>query len=184
MPRGKKGKKKTVRRRRRSVGAMSLNVKSPLMTFGPMVAGFFLGDTINNAIDNALPDTKVSQTVKGIAEGGIGGALVFMKLGPRKTPVELIAGGVMLGAGVRRMLKVAGVIQGIGSYGAVPVIAARRSHHRMNGYGAVPVIGNGYTPNRNLAGSLNGVGGYNVPPVPSGVMAGVNVGSGGSECMQ
>lgn len=186
-------KKKPAKRkpvRRRSVGAMALNVKNPLLTFGPMLGGFLMGDTINDKIDTMLPDDKVSQKAKGIGEGGLGAALVFAKLGKKKTPVELIAGGVLLGAGVRRLLKEFGVIQGIGGYHSVPVVAARH-RSRLNGYGAVPVIGNGYVTNKGLNGALNGVGGYAVPAPPSSVMAGIgSAGSGsgmvsnGSDCMQ
>lgn len=175
-------KRKPVRRRR--VGATALNVKNPIVMFGPIVGGFLLGDKINTAIDTALPDDKVGQKTKGILEGGIGAALVFMKIGKKKTVVEMVAGGVLAGAGVRRLLKEFGIITGIGGYQSVPVVARR--HHQLNGYGSVPVIGNGgYTTSKySLNGALNGVPGYAVPS-PAGssnVMGGV--GNNGSECMQ
>lgn len=191
MPRKRKGSKKRQSVRRRRVGAMALNAKSPLVMYGSMAAGFFLGDTLNTAIDKPLPDTTVSQKTKGMIEGGLGAALVFMKIGPTKKPLEVIAGGVLLGAGVRRLLKEFGVIQGIGGYQSVPVVAARH-RSRLNGYGSVPVIGNGYkTSQYSLNGALNGVGGYAVPQ-PAGsanVMNGVGSGSGisnttGSNCME
>lgn len=190
MPKKKKAAKRKTSVRRRRVGAMALDVKNPLVMFGPMVGGFLLGDKINGAIDTALPDDKVGQKAKGIGEGGIGAALVFLKIGKKKTPIEMIAGGVLLGAGVRRLLKEFGVIQGIGGYSSVPVVAARH-RSRLNGYGSVPVIGNGqqgYNTNRGLNGALNGVPGYAVPAPPSSIMAGIgsasNVGAGGSDCMQ
>lgn len=188
MPKKKKAAKRKTSVRRRRVGAMALDVKNPLVMFGPMVGGFLLGDKINGAIDTALPDDKVGQKAKGIGEGGIGAALVFLKIGKKKTPIEMIAGGVLLGAGVRRLLKEFGVIQGIGGYQSVPVVAARH-RSRLNGYGAVPVIGNGYSPNRvALNGALNGVPGYAVPAPPASVMNGIGSGSGvsnaGSDCMQ
>lgn len=188
MAKRKTAKKRKTTVRRRKVGAMALDVKNPLVMFGPMVGGFLLGDNINTAIDNMLPDDKVSQKAKGIGEGGIGAALAFMKIGRKKTPVEMIAGGVLLGAGVRRLLKEFGVIQGIGGYHSVPVVAAKH-RSRLNGYGAVPVIGqSGYVVNRGLNGALNGVPGYAVPAPPSSVMNGIGSGSGvtntGSDCMQ
>lgn len=189
MPKGRKGSKKTRKtvRRRSKVGAMSLNANSPLVKYGPIAAGFFLGDTINDKIDTMIPDDKMSQKTKGMLEGGLGAALAFAKLGKKKTVVEEIAGGVFLGAGVRRLLKEFGVIQGIGGYAAVPVVAARH-RSRLNGYGSVPVIAGGYTTNRALNGALNGVPGY-TPNPPANVMAGIgSTGSGlsndGSNCMQ
>lgn len=200
MPKAKKkGSKKKSTVRRRKVGALALNASSPLVMFGPMVGGFLLGDKINDAIDKALPDDKVGQKAKGMIEGGLGAALVFMKLGKKKTVVEMVAGGVLAGAGVRRLLKEFGVITGIGGYQSVPVVA-RRHTKMLNGYGKVPVIGNnggGYkTSQYSLNGALNGVGdgGYQVPMAAgsSNVMSGFNSGSGsgsglsacGSECMQ
>lgn len=191
MPKAKrKGSKAKKTVRRRKVGATALNASNPLVMFGPMVGGFLLGDKINTAIDNALPDDKVGQKTKGILEGGIGAALVFMKLGKKKTVVEMVAGGVLAGAGVRRLLKEFGIITGIGGYQSVPVVA-RRHQKQLNGYGSVPVIGNGgyKTSQYSLNGALNGVGGYQVPLAAgsSNVMNGFGSGSGisnnGSDCM-
>ncbi len=184
----KKAKKKSSTTRRRKVGAMALNVSSPLVMYGPIAGGFLMGDKINDQIDKMLPDDKVGQKIKGGLEGGIGAALVFMKLGKKKTVIEVVAGGVLLGAGVRRLLKEFGIITG---YQSVPVVAKRH----LNGYGAVPVVGNGgyKTARTSLNGALNGVfNGYQVPPVPYGaganVMGSTGSGSGlmanGSECMQ
>jgi hypothetical protein len=178
-----KKRKSPVRRR---VGATALNLKNPIVMYGPIVGGFLMGDMINNAIDKALPDDKVGQKIKGGAEAGIGAALVFMKLGKKKTIIEVVAGGVLAGAGVRRLLKEFGIITGIGGYQSVPVLGRRAG---VNGYGAVPVIGNGYKTSRT---ALNGVlnGGYQVPQVPSklNVMGSTGSGSGlnnsGSDCMQ
>lgn len=180
----KKAKAKS-KPRRHKVGAAALNLSNPLVMYGPIAGGFLLGDKLNDAIDKALPDDKVGQKLKGGAEAGLGALLVFMKLGKKKTVPEVIAGGVLLGAGVRRLLKEFGVITG---YQSVPVVAKRQ----LNGYGAVPVVGNGGYKTSRVA--LNGVfNGYQVPGVPygaAGVMGSTGAGSGsglvsnGSECMQ
>jgi len=180
MAKAKKAKSKKPARRR--VGAAALNLKNPLVMYGPIAGGFFLGDKINDMIDKALPDDKVGQKIKGGLEGGIGAALVFMKMGKTKSVPEVLVGGVLLGAGVRRLLKEFGIITG---YQSVPVVARRN----VNGYGAVPVVGNGGYKTSRVA--LNGVfNGYQVPPVPAGssnVMGSTGSGSGlsasGSECM-
>lgn len=157
----KKRKGKATRRRRR-IGGMKLSASNPLVKFGSMGAGFLLGDKINPAIDKMTG--TMDPKIVGAGEAGIGAALVFMKLGKKPASViQVIAGGVLLGAGAKRLLKAFGIMNGIGGYGSVPVIGQRR----LNGYGAVPVIG-GYTPNMNLAGVLNG--GYTVPSSSLNVM--------------
>jgi len=92
-----------------------------------------------------------------------------MKLGKKKTAVEVISGGLLLGAGVKRLAVSLGIMNGVLSgYGQVPVIGNRR----MNGYGKVPVIGNnGYSPST----SLNG---YQVPRSPSIMGSAYGNGSG------
>lgn len=188
MPKTKRkgSKKKTTTRRK--VGAAALNLKNPMVAILPVAGGFFLGDMINDKIDTLLPDDKLSQKAKGMVEGGLGAALILMKIGKKKTAVEVVAGGVLAGAGLRRLLKEFGVLNGIGGYQSVPAIA-NRERRRLNGYGAVPVVGNGgyKTSQYQLNGSLNGVGGYNVPPVPAGVGVMGSTGSGlnsGSDYMQ
>ena len=116
---------------------------------------------------------------------GIGGLLLMRK---KSQPALKYAGGVLLGAGLKRALKVLGVVSG---YQSVPVIG--RSH-RMAGYQSVPVIGRtitppqlaGYTPPQ-LAGYIpagSGVSGYRPAGSGVGVMGrignieGANSGSG------
>lgn len=185
MPRKRKAnKRKSVRRRR--VGATALNANNPMVKLGSVAAGFLLGDKINGAIDTALPDDKVGQKTKGLIEGGLGAALVFMKMGRKKTTIEVVAGGILAGAGARRLLKEFGIITGMGGYDSVPVVARR--HHQLNGYGSVPVIagGNGgyKTSQYALKGALNGIGGYQVPLAAGSSNVMGSVGQGGSECMQ
>jgi hypothetical protein len=174
-------RKKTTRRRssRRRVGAVALNAKSPMVQIGAAAAGFLLASTINPLIDK-VTGTMDAKLV-GAGQTGVGAALMFMKLGKKKSTMEVVAGGVLAGAGAKRLLQAMGVINGFES---VPVIGQRMLKSSMNGYGAVPVIGNGYTvPNR-----MNGVfNGYNVPPVPKtqvmGSVQGSGYNNGGSDYM-
>lgn len=151
------------RRRHHRVGALALAPASPLVKFGSIAAGYFLlGDKINDAIAKATGD-KVSGKVVGAAEGGLG--FLLMTKG-KKTVIKTALGGLLVGAGLKKLLKEFGVITG---YGGVPVVG-----NRVNGYGRVPVVGSpagysqqGYTPSIQLAGALNG---YNVPPVPPSII--------------
>lgn len=173
MAKRKKAKKAT--RRRRRVGALAMSASSPLVMYGSMAAGFLMGDTINAQIDK-ITGTADAKIV-GAAEAGIGAALVYMKLGKKKSVAEVAVGGILVGAGAKRLAKTFGLINGIGGYNRVPVVS---------GYGSVPVLGkasvNGYIPQ---SGSLNGAfNGYAVPkPAHTAIMgnssgSGYNSGSG------
>lgn len=168
----KKGRKPTPRRRRVGAAGMALNAESPLVMLGAAIGGFLLADKINPLID------KVTGTMDGklvgAVEGGLGAALLLMKFGPgKKSMLQVIPGGVLAGAGAKRLLREFGVINGIGGYGAVPVIGRKMLKGALNGYGQVPVVA-GYTPNQ----ALNGMGSYQVPPVPKTNVMGSTYGSG------
>lgn len=171
----KHGRRSTTRRRR--IGAMALNAKSPMVQIGSLAIGFLMGDQINAMVDK-VTGTMDAKLV-GAAEGGLGAALMFMKIGAKKSALEVGAGGVLAGAGVKRLLKAFGVINGIGGYQSVPVIGRKMlPASSMQGYGAVPVV-SGYQVPR-----LNGVfNGYKVPG--NSVMG--SIGSSGlttgSDCM-
>ncbi len=157
----KKGSKKTTRRRRR-IGAMSLAAGSPLVKFGSIAAGYLLGDTINQQLIDKIFGTPTDpvKTGKTIAIGqiGLGGALLFLKLGGKKSMLVEAGAGILLGAGLKRAMVVfktgATTMSG---YGDVPVIGAYRTPGQLGrkagGYGDVPVIG-AYNP----ASALNGTG--------------------------
>lgn len=132
-------KKKSYRRRR--VGAMSLNAKSPVVIVGSAVAGYLLADKINEAVDKALikvmPDkttpTVLSSTGKTVATvGSLALGAVLIKMG-KPNLIKTVVGGIIAGAGVKRAAKSAGLIKG---YQNVPVIGRRAA-----GYQAVPVLG-------------------------------------------
>ena len=150
-------KKKTAKRktsRRRRIGA--INPSSPLVKFGSIGAGYFLGNKIDEMLVKVTGD-KVDGKILAAAQAGLG--LMLMMKG-KKTAMKQIAGGVLLGSGARKGLREFGVING---FDDVPVIA---------GYRDVPVISGYNVP----SGKLNG---YNVPqPVHKTVLAGINDGSG------
>jgi hypothetical protein len=154
----RKGARRTSRRRR-SIGAMNLNPTSPIVQIGAAALGFVFGDKINAGLDHVTG--TLDPKIVGAGQIGLGAALVFMKLGKKKTIVEVLGGGVLAGAGIKRELKAFGIINGIGGYGAVPVLNGRK---QIAGYNKVPVLNGGF-----MTPSLNGVfNGYNVPAVPSG----------------
>lgn len=174
--------KKTKRRHHR-VGAMSLNPKSTLVRVAAVAAGYFLGDTINSAIDSVIPASIFpvpvatnpptapatgfaalgfnQDTIVGAAEGGLGAMLLLSK--GKASIIKTGAGGILAGAGIHRLLKKAGIVTG---YQSMPVIG----RHLMAGYQSMPVIGKTPAQLRGLPGQLEGfrVNGYNAQG--SGVM--------------
>lgn len=158
MANRRKTKKKATRRRRR-VGAMALTASNPLVKYGSMAAGFFVADDINQGIDKftGTMDAKA----KGAITSGIGAGLVFMKLGKKKTVVETVAGGLLIGAGAKRLLKEFGIMNG---FRAVPAVNGAMPK-RLNGYQNVNVL-NGY-PTARIP-----MNGYKVPGGVSTSLAG------------
>ena len=156
-----KRSKRSKARGRRRVGAAKLNANNPIVKFGSIALGFFLSEKINAPIVKAV-GTKLDGKIIGAAEAGAGAWLTFGK--GKKTMLKTVAGGVLLGAGVKKAMTEFG-IGGFGGYGRVPVVAGA--------YGRVPVLA-GYTPNNTLNG-------YNTNATLNGkakVMAGVTPGSG------
>jgi len=138
MARRKRSRARKTSRRRR-VGAMSLNASNPAVMFGSLAAGFLLvGKPLNDAVDKLMKIDPITgdptkSKIIGAAEAGIG-AMLLMKKG-RKTMPEVVAGGILFGAGLKRLLKEFGV---------------------MGGFRKVPVIGNYSVP-------AAGLGAYSVP---------------------
>lgn len=182
-----KRRKKPGRRRSRRVGAFGFGKKDTGLKLAALAGGFFLGNSINSGIDKLL--TKVTpattttptqtsstpQTLAMVGEIGLGGLLLMRKKSGGINTGLKIAGGLLAGAGIKRALKVMGVMSG---YQAVPVIG----RHRMGGYQSVPVIGRGQTPPQ-LAGTPAQLQGYRVngyTPAGSGVMGSIGCCEGGS----
>jgi hypothetical protein len=155
-----KAKKSGGTKRRKKVGAMSLTANSPLVKFGSIAIGYLMGDTLNQKLIDKLFGTPTDpvKTGKMVAIGqiGLGGALVFLKLG-KKSLVSEVAGGLLIGSGIKRAMVVfkegATTMSG---YGDVPVIGQYRTPGQLGrkvaGYGDVPVIG-AYAPNSSLNGT-------------------------------
>jgi hypothetical protein len=137
-------KSKSKKRHHRRVGAASLNPGSPLVKLATVAAGFLLADKINapiNKLNTIAPtattpgSTRLDPTIVMAGEIGAGALLLFSKrragaMGMAKT----VAGGLLVGAGLKRALSQFGVISG---YQSVPVIGRRG----VGGYQQVPVIG-------------------------------------------
>lgn len=156
MAKKRKKARKTTRRRR--IGGV-MNPNGPIVKFGSIGAGYFLGDKINDAVDKATGGKVDGKIVAGVMAAA-GAYLAFGK--GKKTVAKQVAGGVLLGAGVKKGLKEFGVLNGFDS---VPVLA---------GYKSVPVL-NGYSTQRT---AMNG---FNVPaPLHRSVMGSVAAEASGS----
>lgn len=172
-------RKRKHKRRYRRVGAMGFGGKKDTgMKLLAVAGGFLLGDTINTQLNKVLPKTKnpttnvdePNETIGIAAEVGLGGLLLMRK--KSSMPVTL-AGGVLAGAGLKRLAKKMGFMSG---YQSVPVIGK----HKMAGYQSVPVIGamppqlSGRMPSQLQGFRVNGY----VPVGSAGVMNGFDGGSG------
>lgn len=144
----KRRKQKTHRRRRR-IGALALNASSPLVKYGSVAAGYFLGDKINGMIDQATGG-KVDEKLVAGAELLAGFMLAFGK--GRKSTLKTVAGGILAGAGAKKAMQSFGILNGFRS---IPVLSGYNVPEALpaslNGYGDVPVVS-----------------GYNVPPAVVG----------------
>lgn len=139
-----KRKAKKTTRRRRKMGALAMKANSNIVKLGAIALGYFMGDKINDTIMSATGGKIDGKIVAG-AEAGLGALLLLSKGKP--SMIKTIGGGVALGAGLKKLLKEFGIINGIGGYGNVPVVGRRR----INGYGNVPVVG-AYSSPGTLAG--------------------------------
>lgn len=137
MAKSKTKKKKTVRRRR--IGSMGkLNPASPIVTYGSIAAGFVMGTKIDTMLAKVIP-AGVDPKIVGVGEIGIGALLVYSK--GKKTMLKTVAGGVLLGAGIKKTMTAFG-IGNIGGYQMVPAVS---------GYSKVPAV-SGYTPGQGMNG--------------------------------
>jgi len=163
---------KKAKKTKRRVGS-KMNPSSNTVKLIAVGAGYFLGDTVNSLLDKIIPasvsapatpptTTGAFDVKKYIVPGaqiGIGGLLL---LKGRPTMIKVLAGGVLAGAGLKRLLIATGTVTG---YQSVPVVGARRN--RMAGYQSVPVVGGIPSQLAGQPGQLQGgfrVNGY----VPTG----------------
>jgi len=155
MARRKKAKKST--RRRRIGAAGKLNANSPIVKFGSMAAGYFLGDKINEQIEKITGDKMDGKIVAGLevlAGLVLNKTIKLGKSGGKPSLPLVVVGGVLAGAGLKKGLAEFGVINGFYS---VPVLNGYRSVPVLNGYNPTPGASlNGYrVPNRQVMGGVN-----------------------------
>lgn len=115
MARRKKTKKSSPRRRR--VSGVALNAKNPLIAYGAIAAGYFMGEKVNELVEKATGTLDPKIVAAGEVVAGI---LLRSKM---KGAVGTIAGGVLIGAGAKKGLQAFGVISGL------PVVG----NYRING---------------------------------------------------
>lgn len=164
---------------RRSVGAFRLGGGDTGMKLLAIGAGYFLGDTINDMVDKVLPKTtdatpvptQSGQTMAVVGEIGLGGLLLMKKKSGQTGMLMGVAGGILIGAGAKRALKVMKVITG---YQSTPVIGMPM--RRAAGYQNTPVIGGNVTPGQLTGRTPMQLSGYRSQG--SGVGAYTNQGSG------
>jgi hypothetical protein len=135
----KKASKKTSRRRRR-IGATALNMKSPLVKYGSIAAGFLMANAINTPLDNVIP-TNIDSKLVAAGQIGIGAALAFKK---QQSMITTVGGGILIGAGIKRAMSAFG----IGGFQSVPVVGSSR----VGNFQSVPVLGNYKTAPVAMAG--------------------------------
>ncbi len=117
-----------------------MSASSPLVTYGSIAVGFLAGDKIDEMLSKVVPATLDTKIV-GAAEVGLGALLVYGK--GKKSMVKTVAGGILLGAGIKKSLKAFGVISG---YQMIPSVS---------GYSDVNALG---APVRKMAGYIPGKG--------------------------
>lgn len=153
------------RKSSRKVGAFAPG--GLMMKVAAIVAGYLLvADPLNKELDKifkkdpAAPPPPATTAgfldnidIVGVGEAGVGALLLFMG---KPSLLKTVAGGVLLGAGVKKLTEKAGAVNG---YQAVPVIGNRK---RVGGYQAVPVIGNTPAQLQGVPAQLQGyrVNGY------------------------
>jgi len=144
MAKHSKRRKAKPTRRRRRIGAVALNAGSPLVKYGSIAAGFLMATTINTPLDKVVP---ISVDPKLVAAGqvGLGAFLAFKK---KQSMLTTVAGGLLVGAGVKRAMTALGLGR-VGSYQNVPVvgragIGAYQNVPVISGYNTAPVAMAGY----------------------------------------
>ena len=138
----RKAKKRTSRRRRSVGGIGKLNASNPIVKFGSIAAGYFMGDKVNEQIDKAAGDKMDGKLLAGLQT--FGGLVIngTVPLGKRKIVkpgvmglIMTVGGGVLAGAGIKRGLSEFGIISG---FSDVPVLGGYRSVPALNGYNPTP----------------------------------------------
>lgn len=146
----KKRKAKKTSHRRRRVSGVALSAKSPLVTFGSIVAGYLVGDKINDALANVVP-ASVDPKIVAAAEA-VAGFLIKKKM---KGVAGQAIGGILIGAGAKKALKEFGVISGL------PTVGGYRDLRTVNGLPSpvrrvAGLPGAGQSPSMQVIGAISG----------------------------
>lgn len=152
----KRKKSKKITRRRRIGAAGKLNANSPLVKFGSIAAGYFLGDKINEQVEKLTGDKIDGKIVAGleVLAGLVLNKTIKMGKSTKASLPLVVVGGVLAGAGIKKGLSELGVINGFYN---VPILNGFRSVPALNGYNPTPGANmNGFrVPNRQVMGGIN-----------------------------
>ncbi len=148
----KKSKSKPAAKR---MGATALlNPANPIVQYGSIAAGFFLGDKINPLIDKATGN--LDQKIVAGGQVGLGFLLAYKK--GKKNIATTVIGGIMIGSGAKRAMTAFG----IAGFSNVPAVNGFYDVKAVAGKTAPKRVGT-YTPggggmSYNTRGSMNGSG--------------------------
>jgi hypothetical protein len=144
----KRRKTKKTSHRRRRVSGVALSANSPIVNFGSIAAGYFLGDKINDALSSVTGtiDPKIIAAVE-----AVGGFLLRKKM--KGLPGQVL-GGVMMGAGIKKGLQEFGVINGLPTVGAYrPLSNVKNLPASVRKVSGLP--GQGQSPSMSVIGAIN-----------------------------
>lgn len=146
MARRRKHTAKKSHSRRRRVSGMALSAKSPLVNYGSIAGGYLMGDKISEALVKAIPslDPKILAAMQ-----AVGGFLVRKNV---KGTLGQVAGGVLMGSGVKAGLKSFGIISGL------PTVGGYKDLKMINGLPPVKRIAGteGQVPSMQVIGAIGG----------------------------
>jgi hypothetical protein len=148
MARRKRSSKKTTSHRRRRVSGVALNAKSPLLQYGSIAAGYFLGDKVNDLLSKITGtlDPKIVAAAEVVA-----GYLIKSKM---KGAAGTVAGGVLMGAGAKKGLQAFGVVAGL------PVVNGYRDLKTINGLPGIVKGVPGLSPSMSVISGVDSYSSY------------------------
>lgn len=127
MARRKSAKAKRTTTRRRRVSGVSMNANSPVVQMGAIAAGYFLENTVKAQID------KMTGTMDPkIVAGGLA-ILGFVLRSKVKGTAAAVAGGLMMGAGIKRGIAAFTAPQLAPAVAGLPVVSGYRDMRAING---------------------------------------------------
>lgn len=164
---GQKRKKHATKKRVGGFKTSSLtNPENPIVKYGSMALGYLFGDKINAQIDK-ITGAKIDTKIVAAGEIGIGSLFVFKK--GKKNIITTVAGGVLIGAGLKRGLAAFGLggfqdVKYVNGYQDVKYINGRRMNGKVGwnpGNGGMEMGGDVKVPvtqRSSVNGMLSGMG--------------------------